>query len=114
MNSSVADFFLTIPEPQRSEFLFLRRFLHEDCGLEEAWKSNTPFYYFNGKWFAFISYNAKREDELYIAFVRGSRVQHPALLSEGRKTHRIFRISPGKDIDMAALRAICDMQKALY
>lgn len=114
MNTSVADFFLTIPEPQRSEFVFLRRFLTEDCGLEEAWKFNTPFYYFNGKWFAFISYNAAKQHELYVSFVRGNRIEHPGLLSEGRKQQRIYRIKSGEDIDVEALQVICHALKTFY
>lgn len=114
MEEPLHDFFLKIPEPQRSEFLFLRRFLLEDCGLAEAWKFNTPFYYFNGKWFAFISYNAKKDHELYISFVRGNLITHPALLSEGRKQQRIYRISPGEDIDVETLKHVVDRLKDSY
>jgi hypothetical protein len=114
MEGSLDDFFLKIPEPQRSEFLFIRRFLHEDSGLDEAWKFNTPFYYFKGKWFAFISYNAKKDHELYISFVRGNEVAHPDLLSEGRKQQRIYRIASGEDIDVVALRKIVAMLKGCY
>lgn len=114
MDKPLHDFFLDIPEPQRSEFLFLRRFFMEDAGLEEAWKFNTPFYYFRGKWFAFISYNAKKDHELYISFVRGNRIVHPLLLSEGRKQQRIYRIAPGEDMDMAALTHITNLLKACY
>lgn len=112
MEGSLDDFFLKIPEPQRSEFLFVRRFLIEDAQLDEAWKFNTPFYYFNRKWFAFISYNAKKKHELYISFVRGNLVTHPSLLSEGRKQQRIYRIAPGEDIDIAALKNIITLFKA--
>ena len=114
MDGSPDDFFLKIPEPQRSEFLFLRRFFLEDSGLAEAWKFNTPFYYFEGKWFAFISYNAKKNHELYISFVRGDLLTHPRLLSEGRKKQKIFRIAPGEDIDVAALKYITDKLKGCY
>lgn len=114
MDGSLDDFFLKIPEPQRSGFLFLRRFFMEDAGLDEAWKFNTPFYYFKGKWFAFISYNAKKDHELYISFVRGNRIIHPALLSEGRKVQRICRIDSGKDIDISVLTQITDMLKGCY
>lgn len=114
MDGSPDDFFLKIPEPQRSEFLFLRRFFLGDSGLTEAWKFNTPFYYFKGKWFAFISYNAKKDHELYISFVRGNQVSHPALLSEGRKQQRIYRILPGEDIDLTALKEIVALLKGCY
>lgn len=114
MDGPLGDFFMKIPEPQRSEFLFLRRFFLEESGLEEAWKFNTPFYYFKGKWFAFISYNAKKDHELYVSFVRGSGIRHPALLSEGRKVQRIFRISSGKDININVLKSITEKLKELY
>lgn len=108
------NFFATIPEPQRSTFLFLRQFLSSEQRLREAWKFHTPFYYHQGKWFAFISYNPQKEHELYIAFVRGSQISHPALLSEGRKVQRIFRVKPDQDIDVDSLRTICRQLKMLY
>ena len=114
MDGSLDDFFLKIPEPQRSEFLFLRRFLQEESELSEAWKFNTPFYYLKGKWFAFISYNAKKDHELYISFVRGHLISHPTLLSEGRKKQKIYRIASGEDIDITALKEITALLKACY
>lgn len=114
MKGSPDDFLLKIPEPQRSGFLFLRHFFTVDSGLQEAWKFHTPFYYFKGKWFAFISYNAKKDHEIYISFVRGHMVSHPGLLSEGRKQQKIYRIASDEDIDAEALGQIVGMLKGCY
>ena len=78
-----------------------------------AWKNNTPFYYYETKWFGFLSYHPITH-EIYISFVKGSKVEHPKLLSEGRKQQKIFRIDPNNDIDVIVLREIVALLKLHY
>ena len=85
-----------------------------EIGLQETWKFNTPFYYYNGKWFCYLSYSAKRKHEIYIGFVRGYQVEYRNLVSEGRKQIKVYRINPEKDIDIKALKGICKLLKAIY
>lgn len=103
--SSVDHYFETLAEPERSCLLFLRQFIldYSDT-ITEKRKFNTPFYYVNGKWICFISYNPKIK-EIYISFVDGFRMQHPQLVSEGRKKMKIFRIDAHEDVDVKALAA---------
>ncbi len=114
MEQSLDNFFLKIPEPQQSTLLFLRQFLIEEIKLEESWKFNTPFYYYKGKWFCYLSYSAKRKHEIYIGFVRGYQIEYPNLVGEGRKQIKVYRINPEKDIDIRALKKITDLLKKLY
>ncbi|MFN8117570.1 MAG: DUF1801 domain-containing protein [Bacteroidia bacterium] len=114
MEQSLDSFFLKIPEPQQSALLFLRQFFIEELSLEENWKFNTPFYYYQGKWFCYISYSAKRKHEIYIGFVKGFLVEHPYLLSEGRKQIKVYRINPEKDIDIKTLKKIVGLLKKQY
>ena len=114
MEQSLDNFFLKIPEPQQSALLFLRQFFLEGMKLQEAWKFNTPFYYYEGKWFCYISYSAKRRHEIYIGFVKGYLIDHPDIVSENRKQIKIYRINPEKDIDIKALKKITNSLKNFY
>ncbi len=82
-------------------------------GLQENWKFNTPFYYFNGKWFCYISYH-KKKDETYIGFVRGYKIKHDRLISGGRKQIKVYPINPEQDIDIEELREIVVLHKSVY
>lgn len=114
MDQSLDSFFLKIPEPQQSALLFLRQFLIGDIMLQEDWKFNTPFYYYKGKWFCYISYSAKRKHEIYIGFVKGYLIDYPNLVSEGRKQIKVYRINPENDIDVKALKKITTLLKKQY
>lgn len=114
MEQSLDYFFLKIPEPQQSSLLFLRQFFIDEMQLQEHWKFNTPFYYYNGKWFCYLSYSAKRKHEIYIGFVKGNEVEFPGLVSEGRKQIKVFRINPEEDIDVNALKKIVKLLKQRY
>ena len=106
MQSSVDHYFNALDEPERSCLLFLRSFiLGFSERIEERRKNNTPFYYYNSKWLCFISYHPKSK-EIYISFVNGNTLDHPKLLSEGRKKMKIFRVDPLNDIDVKSLDAI--------
>lgn len=114
MEESLDNFFLKIPEPQRSAFLFLRQFFIQEMQLQENWKFNTPFYYYQGKWFCYLSYNAKKKHEIYIGFVKGYLIEYPNLLSEGRKQIKVYRIDSEKDIKVKDLVSICKLLKKNY
>ena len=113
MENNAEEFFLAMPEPDRSAFLFLRQFFKNEMKLPESVKFNTPFYYYNNKWFCYLSYGKKPKD-IYIGFVKGYKVSHPKLLSEGRKQVKIYKIFPDKDINVKELEKICKLLKAVY
>ncbi len=114
MQEQIDNYFYSLIEPYKSCLLFLRRFIldHSDK-ITESRKFNTPFYYYNKKWLAFISYDPKTEI-IYIAFVNGYLIDHPKLVSEGRKKQKIIYIDPEKDIDVKNLKAILDKACKLY
>lgn len=113
MEASIDNYFITLPEPYQSVLLFLRKFLVEESGLSEQRKHNTPFYYYKNKWFAFISYNPINH-EIYISFVKGFKINHDKLLSEGRKQQKIYRINPHADINTNELSEIVNELKKMY
>jgi hypothetical protein len=109
----IDNYYLTLPEPEQSALLFLRNYLINEIGLQEKRKFNTPFYYYNGKWFCFIDYNPKKRST-HISFVKGNQVVHPKLLSEGRKQMKIYKILPEKNINTKELARICEELKKEY
>ncbi len=82
--------------------------------LQEYWKFNTPFYYYKGKWFGYLSYSEKRHHEIYIGFIKGYKVKHKKLLSEGRKQIKVYRIDATKNINLKELIEIVELLKAQY
>ena len=113
MEITAEEFFLSMPEPERSAFLFLRHFFKNEMNLPESVKFNTPFYYYNNKWFCYLSYDRKKKD-MYIGFVKGYKISHPKLFAERRKQVKIYKIFPEKDINVKELEKICKMLKAVY
>ncbi len=114
MDKHLDNFFLTVPEPYQSALLYLRHFFIEEMDLQESWKFNTPFYYYNGKWFGYLSYSEKRHHEIYVGFIKGYKVTHKKLLSEGRKQIKVYRIDATKDINAIELTKITKLLKAQY
>lgn len=113
LQSQLDNYFLTLPEPEQAALLFLRHFLINEMKLQESWKFNTPFYYYNSKWFCYLSYGKKKRD-IYIGFVNGYLASHPKLEAEGRKQIKIYKINPEKDIRINELTTICKLLKKTY
>lgn len=113
MEDHIDNYFLTLPEPEQSALLFLHQFFINEIGLQYKRKFNTPFYYYNGKWFSFIDYHTKKRS-IHISFVKGNTVTHSKLLSEGRKQMKIYKIVPEKNINTKELIMICNALKKLY
>lgn len=113
MEHQLTHYFLTLPEPTQSALLCIRNFLTQEMALQEHWKYNTPFYYFNGKWFCYMSYHQKR-DQCYLGFVKGYKIQHPQLISGGRKQIKIYPINPKRDINIQELKEIVTLQQSVY
>ena len=113
MEDKIDTYFLSLPEPEQSALLFLHQFLMNVMQLDEKRKFNTPFYYYKGKWFCFISYNPKKRN-IYVSFVKGNKIMHPKLLSEGRKQMKIYIVNPEKDINAKELSKIITLLKKAY
>ena len=113
MEEQIDNYFLTLPEPDKSALLFLNQFLMNEIGLQSKRKFNTPFYYFNGKWFCYLDYNKKKRS-IHISFVKGGMLNHVKLFSEGRKQMKIYKVLPEKNINTKELTKICKALKNFY
>ena len=103
-----------MPEPDRSCLLYLRQhILQHSPHITEAWKFNTPFYYYKGRWLCFISYH-KITRVTYISMVNGGKINHPKLVSEGRKKMKIFYVDTQKDVDVKSLDSILTLSLKLF
>lgn len=106
MQTSVDHYFNSLEEPYKSCLLFLRKFILEfSKDISEKRSNNTPFYYYKKKSIGFISFDPKSKD-IYFSFTNGYKLEHPNLLSEGRKKMKILRVDPFVDIDLESLREI--------
>ena len=114
MLNHLDNYFFSLDEPHRSCLLFLRHFiLDHSADLSEQWKFNTPFYYFKGKWFCYISYH-KKTKKIYLAFILGYKMKHKKLVSEGRKQIKVFYIDTEEDIDVKSLKAMFNEASKFY
>jgi hypothetical protein len=113
LQNQTDNYFLTLPEPSQSALLYLRQFFMNEMGLTEAWKFNTPFYYYKNKWFCYLIY-IKKKDETYISFVLGNKIEFPNLVSEGRKKMKIYKINPNENINTLELKEIVSLLKNFY
>lgn len=109
MSGPLDSYFLSKPEPQQSCLLFLRHYiLSFNKNFSEHYKFKIPFYYFNNKWCCYLSIS-KKTQQIYIGFIQGYQLQHPKLVSEGRKQIKVFYIDPEKDIDIKSLKQIFNL-----
>ena len=113
MQSHPENYLLTLPEPSQSALLYLRQFFINEMGFTESWKFNTPFYYYNKKWFCYLIY-IKKSDKIYISFVLGNKIEFPNLVSEGRKQMKIYKINPKETIKKSNLKKIVVLLKKFY
>lgn len=106
MQNRIDNYFISLPEPERSCLLFLRNFILEfSTKITEKRKFNTPFYYSEGRWLCYISYHPKTR-KIHISFVNGFKISHPKLFAEGRKKMKIFHINAHENIDIKSLKKI--------
>lgn len=106
--------FAILPEPERSCLLYLRQvILQHSSHITEAWKFNTPFYYYKGRWLCFISYHPVTK-VIYISIVNGGKITHPKLVSEGRKKMKIIYVDAQKDMDIKSISEILTVSLKLF
>ena len=114
MQSRCNEYFLSLPEPEQSCLLYMRQFLLESSPqITETWKFNTPFYYYKGHWFCYLIYQPKNK-KIYLSFVQGYRLNHPKLVSEGRKQMKVYYVKADQDIALKELKQIMRSAMALY
>lgn len=109
MLNHLDNYFFSLPEPEQSCLLFVRKFiLSQHPDISERWHYNTPFYHYKGRWMCYISYQAKKRN-IYLGFVHGYKMKHKHLRAEGRKQIKVYYIDANKDLDNKSLNQIFDL-----
>lgn len=104
-------YYASLPLEYGELFLFLREYISEfDKRISEHFKWKCPFFYFEGKPFCFLNYT-KKNPKIYIGFtppglLKSEPIDHPALISGGRKMLRIFPLDIEEDLDLDLLKEI--------
>jgi len=103
------NFYFSLPEPEQSCFLFIRKFMLDySPKITEHWKFSTAFFYYEGKQLCYFAFNAKTK-KTYIGFICNNKYKHPKLLSEGRTLVKVFYIAADKDVDIKSLTEILEL-----
>lgn len=112
--NELENFYWKQKEPNKSCFLALRDIiLNLDNEITIAFKYKLPFFLYKGKMFCYLWQNNKTK-EPYIGVVKGSDVEHPALIQGDREKMKILPINPNKDINIELIYQILKMAMKEY
>lgn len=111
MLNQLDNFYFSLPEPQQSAFLYLRKHLlayHPQ--ITEHFKFLTAFFVYKGKNICYFSVR-KKDNQAYIGFIKGYLMKHKALVAEGRSQVKVYYFDGAKDIDIATINQL--LEKAI-
>lgn len=108
----IQEYFFRINEPERSTLLFLRKkILESDTeNIPETLSFGLPFFKFKKKMLCYLYYSKKHQKH-YISFYHGDRLNHPMLLSEGRKKFKILLIDMDEDLPVELILSLINEVK---
>jgi hypothetical protein len=107
------EYFFRIKEPERSILLYIRQQIlaSDPENITETLSFGLPFFKFKKKMLCYL-YFSKKHGLHYISFYHGDRINHPLLLSEGRKKFKIMLLHPDRDIPIEDIHSILNKVKA--
>ena len=114
MTPEIESFFQKQEEPNKSTFLFLKDYIknyHPDIELYFKWK--LPYLYLKKKPLCYI-WKDKKTEQPYLGFSRGSKIEHPALVTGDRTAIKILPVPNNQDIDIHTISEILDLLIPLY
>ena len=108
----IQEYFFRIEEPQRSTLLFLRKKILESDQkhITETLSFGLPFIKYKKKMLCYFYYSKKHKKH-YLSFYHGDRLDHPELISEGRKKFKILLIDENADLPLDFILKILDEVK---
>ena len=106
------EYFFRIPEPEQSTLLFLRKKILESDpeNITQILSFGLPFFKFKKKMLCYF-YFSKKHQQYYVSFYHGDRLNHPLLLSEGRKKFKILLIDMEEDLPVELILELIDEVK---
>ena len=101
-------------EPNKSCLLALRKIILEhDQDVTETQKWGMPCFCYKKKMFCYL-WTDKKTDQPYLLLVEGRHLIHPRLEKGDRSRMKIFRVDPGEDIPIGAIKSILSAALDLY
>ena len=96
----IQEYFFRFVLSVRSVLLFLRKkILESDELITETLSFGLPFLKYKKKMLCYFYYS-KQHQKHYLSFYHGDRMDHPELLSEGRKKFKILLLDMDEDLPM--------------
>lgn len=106
MLSELELFYFNRNAEEQQLLFFLRRYiLDASAFITEHYKFKTAFFYLNGKMFCYLG-QEKKSRQLYIGFVQGKQLSHPALVQGNRKQIKVLPVSMHGDIELQKLNEV--------
>lgn len=106
MLNALQSFYFNRPAEEQELMLFLRGFILDFSEhFSEHFKFNTAFFYFKGKMFCYFG-QEKKSRQIYVGFVMGKHLKHPALEAGGRKQIKVLTVKTNEDIPLPLLNNI--------
>jgi uncharacterized protein YdhG (YjbR/CyaY superfamily) len=110
MQKPETSFYLKWQEPVNATLQALRFLILEfDVNLEETIKYGMQCFTCNGKHKFYLGVDLKKNNEPYVLFVDGNKIDDIRLEAGTRKRMKIYRINPHKDIDKEEFYALLKM-----
>lgn len=112
MQKNEASFYLKWQEPVNATLQALRFLILEfDNNLEETVKYGMQCFTYNERHKFYLGVDLKKNNEPYVLFVDGNKIDDVRLEAGTRKRMKVYRVNQQKDIDKEALYEL--LQKAL-
>ncbi|WP_077133944.1 DUF1801 domain-containing protein [Spirosoma montaniterrae] len=107
------NFYASLPDATQSCLLALRDLiLAQSERLTPAWKWNTPFFDYKGRYLFYLSARHKKLDCPYIGVVNGNEFDHPALTLGNRAQIKIMFINPEEDLPVEQITEVLQLAMA--
>jgi hypothetical protein len=93
-------------EDKRGLLLYLKNFILDfNKEITTTYRYKTLFFDYKGKWMCYLT--ATQKDGVYLSFLDGRKmVEHPRLVSEGRKMVKIYKVPADENINRKELNMI--------
>lgn len=115
MIDGIRNYYLEMPEPQKGCLLALRSIiLEQDGDITETVKYTMPCFCCKGKMFCFLWTDKHKENEPYILFVEGKRLDHPDLETGNQARMKILRGDPSEDLPIETITLLLNQALDLY
>lgn len=104
----IAAYYASQPEPVQGCLLALRAHILAQAGageISEAWSYGMPFFQYRGRRLCYL-WTQKSDGQPYVGFVDGTLLDHPDLVSAGRKRMKILLVDPQADLPVATLHTL--------